>query len=817
MDNLLLDLRDAVRVLRRNTAYTATVAVILAVGIAANATIFSVVHGMLLKPLPYDRAEDLAMIWADLGDGGQSLPAVSPLDFRDFPDMSQLFEEFTAATSGRIAGFSGALTGGDAAAELIDVGGVSHNFFPMLGVDPMIGRHIEPTEDLLNGPRVAMISYELWQRRYGGDRALVGQTIAIDDVDHEVIAILPKGFRLHLPAEAFLLKHSDVWVPVQFDYENSRPRNWTFYSVFGRKKADATWPEVQADMNAVAAELRARHSEHAGADTRLRAVPLHQDVVKTAQPAVLALFGAVGFLLLIVCANVASLTLVRGASRRRELAIQAAFGAPRGRIVRRLLTESLIVAGLAALLALALTRGALALLATLRPAGLPRLADISLDPNVIAFTGGAALLTAILFGLIPALIGGRVDLVSALGSGRTTGGRQAHRLRRFFVIAELALALVLLIGLGLMIQSFSAVVETRPGFDSEGLLTFRMELPRQRYAEEETRRALYDQIAEDLAALPGVRSVAATSQLPLTGSGSLAPYAYDEKTAQNWESVTAEGRPATPGFLATMGTRLLAGRDFTASDLEPDAAPVVIIDEFLARKVWGDQSPIGQRLQVRESSHDTPFAEVVGVSEHIRMLDLAQPGREVLIRPMASWFRRSWVMRADGDPEALAPAVRQVIARLDPDLPVANLVPMSTYVNAAADPARFSVLLMSIFGGIALLLAGLGIASVIALGVGERRRELAIRLALGEMPEELVHRFLREGLGLAAIAAVLGLVVALLMGRLLTGLLVGVAPTDPVTLLTVTAFMLAAALAACFVPARRAARVEPSSLLRADG
>lgn len=815
MDTIWTDFRDALSVLRRNAGFTIAVVATLAVGIAANTTIFSVVRGVLLKPLPYERAEDLAMIWADLGDGAQSLPAVSPLDYRDYPEMSRLFEEFAAASGGGIAGFAGALTGGDQEAELIDLSGVSANFFPLLGIEPQAGRVFTADEDHVNGPRVAMISNELWQRRFGGG-PLIGKTIELDGVEHEVVGIMPAGFRLLLPKEAFLLKHSDVWVPLRFDYEQARPRNWTLYSVFGRKRAEATWAQVQTDMDAVAAELRARHAEHESAKLRMRAVPLQHDVTKNVRPAILALFCAVAFLLLIVCANVASMMLVRGGARRRELAIQAAFGAPRGRIVRRLLFESLLLAGLAAGLALLLSRGALTVLAALQPAGLPRLAEIAIDPIVLAFTGGVTLLVAVAFGLVPALVGGRVDLVTALGSGRMSASRQSHHLRRLFVVAQLALALVLLTGLGLMLRSFAAVVDVRPGFEADGVLTFRTEPPRQQYAEAESRRVLYEQIVDGILAIPGVRKVAATRQLPLTGSGSLQPYAYDDRTALNWESVTAEGRPMTPGYLDVMETRLLAGRDFTDADVQPDAPPVIIVDETLATKIWGVANGVGQTLQVRPTGDENAFAEVVGVMEHVRMLDLAHRGREIIARPMGSWWRRDWVVKVDGDLGTTASAVRDAVARIDPDLPLAALRPMSDYVDDAADPARFSLLLMSIFGGIAVLLSALGIAGVIALAVVERRRELAIRLALGEHPAALVRSFVREGAALAAVSAVLGLTAVLLLGRLIDDILVGVEPTDPTILATTAAFMMMSALFACYLPARKAARIDPSRMLRTE-
>lgn len=819
MNTFLLDLRAAARTLARNRGFTAVVAVTLALGIAANTTMFTVVNDVVLRPLPYRNAERVAVIWNDLGNGAQSLPAVHPLDYRDYQDKSLLFEDFAAASGARIVGLTGVLTGDDEP-ERIDLCPVTANFFPLLGVDPFLGSHFDPEDEALNGPEVAMISYQLWQRRYGGDPEIVGKTIRIDGIQHRVVGVLPADFRLHLPAEAFMLKHSDVWTLLQVDYSDMPPRNLTYFSVFGLLRSGVTWAQAQAEMEAIAADLRAAWPVHAASNLRIRVVPLHDDVVKGVRPALTALAGAVGFLLLIVCANLASLLLVRGVARGREVAIQAALGAGRGRIARRLFSESLLLAGLGAVLGLAFTYLALGALASLPGAGLPRLESVHVDSTVIGFTAVMALLTSVLFGLLPAFKGTDLDLAAVLReSGRTSGGKDVQRLRGLFVIGEISLALVLLIGVGLLIRSFSALQHVRPGFDPEGVMTFRLDLPASHYPDAQVRQVFWDELRDALQALPGVRSVGAISpQLPLTGSGSLAPYAYDEETATNWESVTADGRWIDPTYFGAMGIRMISGRGFTDPEDEPDASPVIVIDELLARRVWGGENPVGQLLQVNPSDADQPFARIVGVAEHVRNHDLARQVREQIYKPIASLSLnyRSWVVRTEGDPVRLAQPIRDLVAGLDPGLPVSELRPLTSYVAAAADKARFSLLLMTVFGALALLLAALGISSVIAYAVSQRRRELAIRLALGDEPGGLVRRILGQGLGLVAVSTAVGFLASFVLTRFLGEMLYGVTPTDPATWLAAGAFLAAVALAASYFPARHAAKIEPSSVLRSE-
>ncbi len=771
-----------------------------------------------MQPLPYAAPDRLAVIWNDLGQGAQSLPAVHPLDYRDYQDKSQLFEGFAAASGDRITGLTGVLTG-EGEPERIDLSPVSANFFPLFGVDPVLGRHFEPGEEIANGPKIAMISHGLWQRRFGGDPELVGRTIQIDHVDHTVVGILPDRFRLLLPAEAFMLKHSDVWIPLQVDYGQMPPRNYTFFSVFGRLRPGVTFEQAQAEMDGIAADLRAEHVVHEASNLRIRVVPLHYDVVKNAQPALVALLGAVGFVLLIVCANVANLLLARGTAREKEFAIQAALGASRFRITGRLLMESLLLALGGGALGLAITHAGLVALTALGPANLPRLPEIGIDGSVLFFAATVSLLTAVVFGLVPALQGARVDLVSTLKEGGRGAGSGGHsRLRNVLVVAEVALSLMLLIGAGLMIRSFASLQQVRPGFEPEGLITFNLSLPGSKYEEEAARRVFYRELKDKLLGLPGVVSVGATSQLPLTGSGSLQPYAYDEKTARNWESVTADDREVSPDFFPSLGTRLMAGRFFTEHDAENERQDIVI-DTTLAERVWPGGNAVGEQLQIGPTGSDEPFAEVVGVVEHVRLLDLRVDVRPQIYFPDSLDRSFSVVLRVDGDPAGLAhltPLIRNEVAGLDPDVPVNDLTPMAAYVEDALAQSRFSLTLMGIFGGVALLLTSLGIFGVISYYVGRQTREIGIRMALGEGPGQVRTRVLAQGMRLVVVGAVAGLAMSFVLARSLGTLLYEVSPADPLSFAGAAALLTLIALVACYAPAYRASRVDPLVALRIE-
>ena len=807
------DVRYAWRTFRRSPGFAALAILTLGLGVGATTTIFTVVHGVLMRPLPYRAPDRLANLWVDFGVGAQSLPAMSPGDFRDYQQRNRSFEMLAAGSGGQVVGATGALTGPGGEPERVDVSPVTANFLPLLGVDPIYGRHFTAEEETPGGAKVVILSHGLWKRRYGADPGIVGSRIHLDGLDQTVVGVMPEGFRLWLPSEAFLITDSQIWKPMQFNYANQPPRNFTFFTVFGRLKPGVTFEQAQADLSEIARQLRAEHAVHEGAGMQIRVVPLQDDVVKHARRALVALFVAVGFVLLIACANVAHLLLARATAREREMAVRAALGAGRARLLRQLSTESLVLAAGGGLAGLALAWAGTRALTWLNPANLPRLDAVRIDGTVLLFAVGASALTALFFGLVPALRAASLDLNRTL---RATGSPSVDqvRLRSVLMIAEMALALVLLIGAGLMIRSFAALQQVRPGFDPAGVLTFRLAMPLTKYPRPDVRAAFLRQMEEQLRALPGVTEVGFTSQLPLTGSGSLSPYAYNEETARNWESETSDGRGVSPAYFRAIGTRLLAGRFFDAHDLPGQGR--IIIDETLAARAWPGESPIGKRLQVQPNGADNPFAEVIGVVEHIRAHDLSRPVRPQIYTPVSGSVRVSAVVRASVDPGSLAPQVREVMERLDPDLPHDRVRPMSALVADGLGQSRLNLILMSLFGAAALLLSCVGIYGVFSYAVGQRTREIGIRMALGQSPGKIRNLVLLEGLRMIAISTGVGLFAATVLSRAISSLLYQVSPGDPATFATMAAVLMVVALAGCYIPARRATTVNPIVALRAE-
>jgi len=815
---LLQDVKYAVRALARTPGFTLVAVLTLALGIGATTAIFSVVHGVLMKPLPYRDPDRLANIWVDLGVGNQSLPAVSPGDFRDYQQRSQLFEAFAAGSGPSLIGATGALAASDGReTERVDVTPVSANFFSLLGVDPMLGRHFLPDEETPGGPQVVILSHALWARRFGADRSIVGRRIQLDGLAHTVVGVMPATFSLLLPAEAFLITDAQIWKPLRFDYRQAPPRNFTLFTVFGRLKPGVTFEQAQAEMDGMARQLRQEHAVHESSDMRIRVVPLQHDIVKHAQPALIALLGAVGFVLLIACANVAHLLLARATARQHEMALRAALGARGWRLVRQLATESLVLAAAGGLVGLVLAQAGLGVLRSMDPTSLPRMDAIRIDAAVLGFTLAVSTLTAIVFGIVPALRAARQDLNRTLRASTSLSPTALQlRLRNALVMGEIALALVLLIGAGLMMRSFVRLQQVKPGFEHERVLTFRVALPRAARPTAEGRRAFLDDMERRLRAMPEVTTVGFTSQLPLTGSGSLQPYAYDESTARNWESATADRRIVSPDYFRAMGTRLLAGRVFEPHDTSGRA--LVVIDDTLAAKAWPGQPAVGQRLQINPTGSDGDlYAEVIGVVEHMRVLDLTQAVRPEIWVPMLGVGGTFYVVvRTDRDPASLVLPVRDLMTDLDPQVAVDRLLPMSAYVADGLSQARLSLALMTAFGGAALVLAVVGVYGVISYSVGQRTREIGIRMALGARPGRVRNAILVQGLRLVVPSLCLGAAGAWLLSHFISGLLYETDAADPLTFAVTVALLLLVASMGCYLPARRATTVSPLVALRTD-
>ena len=815
MRTILTDLRYALRMLRRAPGFTAVAIVTLGLGIGAATAIFSIISAVIVRPLTYREPERVVNLWVDFGVAAQSLPAMSPGDFKDYQQRTQLFESIGAASGGNIVGATGALgEGGNV--ERVDVSTVTANFFQTVGIDPLYGRHFTAEEEAAGGPTVVMLSHRLWVSRFGGDPQIVGRRIRLDGLDQTVVGVLPATGRLWLPAEAFLVTDAQIWKPLQFNYANQPPRNFTFFTVFGRMKPGVTLAQAQADLETVAAQLRAEHAVHEAAGMRIRAVPLQKDVVKHVRPALFALFGAVGMLLLVACANVAHLLLARATARERELAVRGALGATRGRLLRQLTTESLLLAAAGGALGIGLARIGTRWLVWMSPANLPRVDAIRIDPGVLLFALGATLATAVVFGLVPALRAAGVDVNRTLRAGTNPSASKAQvRMRSVLMVAEVALTLVLLIGAGLMVRSFVALQQVRPGFDPASVLSFRVSLPVAKYSRFEMRAEFIRRMEEEIRRLAGVTHVGFTSQLPLTGSGALSPFAYDEATARSWESATADGRGASPDYFRALGTRLLAGRFFEDRDR---GANVIIIDETLAARAWPGENAVGKRLQTQPTGSPNRFSEVIGVIEHIRSQDLARAVRPQIFRPLIGFggTQPFVVVRTTVDPASLIPVVRQLIASMDPDAPVDRAQPMTAYVNDALAQSRLTLVLMAGFGIVALIMAAVGIYGVISYSVSQRTKEIGIRMALGQEARQIRNLVVGQGLRLVAISLLIGLAAAYALSVTVSGLLYGVNPRDPLTFGGMAAFLLAVALLGCLIPARRATAVNPLAALKAE-
>jgi predicted permease len=813
------DLRYATRSLLRSPGFLAVAVLTLALGIGATTVIFSVVHGVLMQPLPYRDPGRLASIWVDLGVGNQSLPAVAPLDFLDYRARSTLFESFSAASGGLAVGATGALQGVEGLdTERVDVTPVTANFFTLLGVDPMLGRHFQPDEEILGSAQVAILSHDLWKRRYGADPSIVGRQIRLDGVDHTVVGVMPEGFKLLLPAEAFLVTDAQVWKPLRYRYQEAPPRNFTSFTVFARLKSGVTFTEAQAEMDGIARQLRQEHAIHESSDMRIRVVPLQGDIVKHAQPTLVALLVAVVFVLIIACANVAHLLLARSTTRQHEMALRSALGAGALRLMRQLATESILLGAAGGAAGLVLARMGLAALRAIDPGNLPRMEAVRIDSTVLLFTVSVSALTALIFGLVPAMRAARQDLNRTLrASASLSPTRTQLKLRGALVMAEIALALVLLIGAGLLVRSFIRLQQVSPGYDYSHSMTFRVALPFATRPRGELRAAYLKELERRLGELPGVTHVGATVQLPLTGSGPLQPYAFNEETARNWESETSDRRAVSPDYFRAMGTRLLAGRFFDEHDRS--ARATIIIDDTLAAKVWPGQTAVGKRLQIQPNGTQGDLeAEVIGVVEHMRILDLTRAVRPQIWVPMRAGVGGTFyvVVRTETDPARLAHDIRRTTRAIDPDVALDRVVPMSAYVTDGLGQARLSLALMSAFGAVALILAVVGVYGVISFSVAQRTREIGIRMALGERPRRVRNAILAQGLKLIVPSLMIGAAAAWILSPFIAQLLYETDASDPLTFGATMLLLLAAGIVGCYVPARRATAVSPLAAIRAE-
>jgi len=822
LETLVQDLRYGVRMLLKQPGFTLVAVLTLALGIGANTAIFSVVNAVLLKPLPYENPNQLMMVWESNRELAKEHENPSPGNFLDLREQKAVFDSVTAW-------FETARTlQGEHDAEQAPSAQVSVEFFQTLGAKAALGRVFQPGETLgvahsgagqyASGDRVIVISDSLWRRRFGADPALVGKTVTINGLDWQVLGVMPAGF-------AMPNQRIDLWEPwgIERTYGTPRfpegpPRDWRFLSVLARLKSGITAEQAQAHLDSLSNTLAERHPK-TNRGWRLNLTTFHDEVAGAARPPLLWLFAAVALVLLIACANVAGLLMARAAGRQREIAVRTAIGASRWRLMRQLLTESVILALLGGALGLALTGACLDLLVSLAPANAPRIDQVAVDGRALAFTMIVSVVTGILFGLFPALKSARTDLTLALkegGAGGATGGLSHHRFLKTMIVAEMAVALTLMVGAGLLTRSFIHLLKADPGFDPKNLLTMHITLDGAAYRGRATE--YYQQLIERLEALPGVVSAAAVATLPMSDVGVDfdRPYWREGDPEPGGEGDKVDVRMATPGYFKTMGMALLKGRQFTDQDRR-DTPAVIIVNESMADKVWPNEDPIGKRLMIDYNRGKYAY-EVVGVTRGVSYYGLRSRPQPELFIPHAqnAYLPMNIVVRTTTEPAQLINAVKGELRALDPKQPAHNLVTMEQFIARSLAPDRFATWLLGLLSTLALLLAATGVYGVMSYAVNQRAREFAIRTALGAQARDIRRLVLTYALRLWLVGSALGLMAAWPVGRALQSQLYGVGSIDAVALAAALSLLLVTALLAGLIPARRAGRVDPAVTLRGE-
>ena len=831
MGNLLQDLKYGVRMLAKAPGFTAVAILTLALGIGANTAIFSVVNAVLLRPLSYKDSATLFNVWGKFEKEGLPQNWISEPEYWDLIDRNEPFSQIAAYALGGSAN----LTSADARPVQVSSAGATASLLPMLGVTPALGRIFTAAEDQPGHSHFALLSYSLWRSQFGADPNVVTKSIQLDGETYSVVGVLPKRFSLG--------GKQDLWTPLGLNRAKPRDRGSHYMRVVARLKPGVDSAQASVALTRLADYLRSAYPGNYGhgADKEfgMYMVPVKEQLVSKLRPALLVLLGAVAFVLLIACANVANLLLAHASSREKELAIRAALGAGRARLIRQLLTESLILALAGGLLGLALAYWGVGALRALAPANTPRMDEVHLDPLVLAFTFGVSLLTGLFFGLAPAWHIARTDLRETLNeAGRgtsATGG--SRRLRAVLVVSEVALAVLLLVGAGLLIRSFSRLLEVSPGFQTQHLLTLELSLAEKTYPDGPPVQKFFTQLMARVKTLPGIQSAGAVSQMPLSDNYTSGSVFFEDTSIPdvprlpelgNLPFMEIDQRVATPGYFAAMQIPLVRGR--LLNDADNASAPLVaVVDLNFAHRFWPHGDAIGQHVAIDTTptgkpdvqSKDPRWRTIVGVVGHVKHYALDVEGREQIYFPHQQPLYGAFVprdmtlaVRTSLDPASVTNAIREQVAALDKDLPLYNIATMDQLVSTSVAQPRLNLSLLVAFAALALILAAVGVYGVMAYAVTQRTHEIGIRMALGALPADVLRQVLVEGGRLAAFGVALGLLAALALTRLMSTLLFGVKPTDPVTFAVVAATLVCVALAACYVPARRATCVDPIIALR---
>ena len=808
METLWQDVKFGARVLLKSPGFTAVAVLTLALGIGANTAIFSVVNAVLLRQLPYENPERLVMVWEQNRPRSRMTNTISLANFIDWREQNTVFEQMAAFADWRVN-----LTSVETPEEL-PVQIATPNLFSLLGAPPLMGRTFLEDDGKQGQNRVVLLSHGFWLRRMGGDPGVVDKTVLLDGQRYTVIGVMPPDFQLYVRAGSMGRRPAELWLPYVFT-EQFRVRRGRFAMAVARLKPGVTLEQARAEMDTIGARLEQQYPDfNKGWGVNL--VPLREQVVSEVRLALLVLIGAVGFVLLIACANVANLLLARAAVREREIAIRAALGASRGRMLRQLLTESVLLSVAGGALGFLFALWGLDLLLAVTPEQLLPLGGVRLDGRVLGFTLGIALLTGLVFGLLPALLASRPNLTESLKEGGRGGeGTRRARARSVLVAAEIALALVLLICSGLMIRSLGRLLEVSTGFDANNLLTVRLSLPGSKYGQDAQRINFFRELIARVQRIPGVVAAGANAFVPFAGPGSATSFTIEGRPqSAPGEEPVVDVRIVDRDYFRAMRIPLRAGRLFNEKEVT-EASHVVIINEAFARQHFADVDPIGQRVTIVMSDNPVP-SEIIGV-----VGDVKHAGLDVQPRAMSYWPHpelafpfMTLVVRTTGDPLGAVGAIRSAVAALDKDQPIADVRTMNQWLTESTARARFSTVLLSVFAALALVLAAVGIYGVMAYSVAQRTHEIGIRIALGAQSGDILKLVVRQGMLLALAGVVAGIGIAFGVTRFLKTLLYEIPPTDAATFAGISSFLAAVALLACWIPARRATRVEPIVALR---